>query len=329
MMAELLESAPIYHDRVRGVLFGLAVGDALGLGAEFMTRKQVALCYPEGLRHYDQIVDTPHTRRWLKGEWTDDTHMMLCILDSLLACNGLDGSDIARRWLNWARSDGRGVGKMTALVMGHKDFPANPQGVAEYVWRLTGAKAAPNGGVMRSPALGVWGHRDMSHVALQAEITCALTHADPRCVESSRLVALMIAGVLNGEAEQDLFSRLLADSTADARGWMERALTGDIALLDLDGSRSGRIDPQYGYTYKCLGVAAWALLNPKGDDQGIQAVIGEGGDADTNAAVAGAVLGARFGHSGIPLNLRDGLRGRDALEQRVQSLLALGESTNG
>ena len=322
MVRGLLAAEQCYEDRVRGVLFGQAVGDALGLGAEFMTRQRLALCYPDGLGHYDQIVDTPHTRRWRKGEWTDDTHMMLCILDSLLAKDGLDSQDIARRWLDWVREDGRGVGKMTALVMGHKDFTTNPAGVAEHVWRLTGTKAAPNGGVMRTAALGVWNHQDLDAVAHRAELACALTHADPRCIESSRLVALMIAGVLNGEKEYDLFSRLVAASSPEAVDWLEIALMGKIDLLDLDGSRSGRVDPQYGYTYKCLGVAAWALLHPEAYDIGILQVIGEGGDADTNAAVAGAVLGARFGYSGISRSLRDGLLGRDALELRVKSLLA-------
>ena len=223
-MVELPDVTQRYEDRVRGVLFGQAVGDALGLGAEFMTRRQVALCYPTGLRHYEQIVDTPHTRRWRKGEWTDDTHMTLCILDSLLARDGLDGTDIARRWLAWVREDGRGVGKMTAMVMGHKDFATNPMGVAEHVWRLTGEKAAPNGGVMRTSALGVWNHRDMDAVALQAEQACTLTHADPRCVESSRLVSLMIAGVLNGEAKLDLFSKLYAESSPEASDWMAHGM---------------------------------------------------------------------------------------------------------
>ncbi|MCC8038340.1 MAG: ADP-ribosylglycohydrolase family protein [Bacteroidales bacterium] len=51
-------------DRLKGCAYGQAIGDALGLGAEFMTRAEVEKRYPEGLTDYSQIVQTSHTSRW-------------------------------------------------------------------------------------------------------------------------------------------------------------------------------------------------------------------------------------------------------------------------
>ena len=68
-------------DRMLGCLFGQAIGDALGLGSEFMDKNEVIKYYPDGLRYYSQIIKDVHRSRWAKGSWTDDTDMMLCILD--------------------------------------------------------------------------------------------------------------------------------------------------------------------------------------------------------------------------------------------------------
>lgn len=45
-------------DRFRGCLYGQAIGDALGLGTEFMIDEDIAWKYPHGLQHYKQISGT-------------------------------------------------------------------------------------------------------------------------------------------------------------------------------------------------------------------------------------------------------------------------------
>lgn len=70
-----------FQNKMLGCLYGQAIGDALGLGSEFMSKNDVAKNYPKGLTNYDQIVQDAHRCRWAKGAWTDDTDMMLCILE--------------------------------------------------------------------------------------------------------------------------------------------------------------------------------------------------------------------------------------------------------
>lgn len=73
-------------DRMAGCLWGQAIGDALGLGTEFMDRDEVKRNYPyeNGLSSYDQIIQDSHRKRWRKGDWTDDTDMMLCIARAII-----------------------------------------------------------------------------------------------------------------------------------------------------------------------------------------------------------------------------------------------------
>ena len=67
-------------DKFNGAIYGQAIGDALGLGTEFMTDEDISLNYPQGLKHYSEIIQDRHRSRWRKGDWTDDTEMMLCIV---------------------------------------------------------------------------------------------------------------------------------------------------------------------------------------------------------------------------------------------------------
>lgn len=72
------------EDKLKGVFFGQAIGDALGLGTKFMTQAEVHKYYPNGLNDYSQIIQDYHRSRWEKGSWTDDTDMLLCIAKSIV-----------------------------------------------------------------------------------------------------------------------------------------------------------------------------------------------------------------------------------------------------
>lgn len=82
-------------DRFRGCLYGQAIGDALGLGTEFMIDEDIAWKYPHGLQHYKQIYQDRHRKRWKIGDWTDDTDMMLCIADAVIEDQGVNFRNIA------------------------------------------------------------------------------------------------------------------------------------------------------------------------------------------------------------------------------------------
>lgn len=127
-------------EKIYGILFGQAIGDALGLAAEGMSRDMVAATYPNGVNDYADIVQDEFRSRWLRGAWTDDTDQMLCILDSLLDKGAIDPYDIASRFLKWFRSDGQGVGRHTYNVLQMPQYELYPYKAAEFVWRLSKKK---------------------------------------------------------------------------------------------------------------------------------------------------------------------------------------------
>jgi len=308
------------EDRVEGVIYGQAIGDALGLGMEGLSKTQVRQYYPNGLRHYGQIVRDAHRRRWDCGAWTDDTDQMLCILDSLLEREELDPLDIADRLYQWATRGGMGIGRTVRAVLYSPGFLQDPHAVARQMWESYGRNAAANGGVMRTSILGVWQYHDPGRVRHNAEQVCRLTHYDPRCVGSCVAVCLAISALLRDHEDVAALVREVAKETSvyddRMREYFDKAMDDNLAALDLDGTCSG-------YTLKAMAAGLWALQYADSYEQGILKVIHEGGDADSNAAVAGALLGAKFGFSQIPGQWIDGLaHGRD-LRDRADRLLRI------
>ena len=295
------------EDRFIGTLFGQAVGDALGLGTEFMSKKEVAWHYPQGITHYEQIIQDSHRKRWNRGNWTDDTDQMSMILDSLLETNEVNVSDIARRFWNWAFvANGEGMGMTTFKVFTYPEFIQHPHKASQAIWEASNCNNAANGGLMRTSVVGLWDFHNSSHINMNAENICRITHADPRCIGSCVVVSRLINELVKGrELDTTLFDDIINIANSyDERiqAFINEALkTNDIAVLELDNESS------MGYTLKTLAAGIWALTHANSFEEGLTAVILEGGDADTNGAVAGALLGARFGLASIPKHWVDDL----------------------
>jgi len=311
-------------DKIRGAIFGQAIGDAIGLGTEFMTQAMVKHYYPEGLTEYTQILQDKHRKRWKPGEWTDDTNQMLCILDSILATKRVDVKDIALTLVDWAHHDGRGSGRTITSVLGSPIFMQRPHEAAKNYWEQSNRYAAANGAVMRTSVLGVWEYDKPEKIRINATKVCKITHYDPRCVGSCVMTCLAISRLLQGETdmEQLSYSLLLEGDIFDQRirPFLAEHLHPNIAVLNLSDTSN------LGYTLKALGAGLWALQYAPSFDSGISTIIHEGGDADTNAAVAGAILGAKFGYEALPTRWKDHLHRKDWLMEQTEQLIALLEA---
>jgi ADP-ribosylglycohydrolase len=77
------------------------------------------------------------------------------------------------------------------------------------------------------------------------------------------------------------------------------------------------------YAYKILAIAMWTLRQERSYEEVVLEIVREGGDADTNAAVAGAVYGAKIGLAGLPERLLAGLVHRDWLARKADLIVSL------
>lgn len=301
------------NDKIRGVIFGQAIGDALGLGTEFMTKKEVNRYYPNGLTDYDQIIQDYHRKRWIKGAWTDDTDMMLCIANAIIKDKEIRLSTIAQNFKDWFNGEPLGIGSNTFKVLSFKDYTDAPQKGAEIIWNLSGKKSAANGAVMRTSVVGLW-NNDTERYATEI---CKLTHYDPRCVGSCAIISLLINNLVYKNQMLSLEQLIEIGDRYDSRireYLVQASLSDCLENLVLD-------DSSMGYTLKTLAAAIWCLFHCNSFEEGLLAVVNAGGDADTNAAVACSLLGARYGYSSIPQKYTNGLIGKDGLGEIANNLI--------
>ncbi len=294
----------IQLDKIKGVFWGQAIGDALGLGTEFLSKEQIAEFYPNGFSEYHHIIQDAHRRRWNVGDWTDDTDQFLCICDSIINESRVDELAFANKLFEWFSGSPMGIGKTVYKVVTMPQFTLYPHKAAELVWKISGKKIASNGAIMRTSILGTYKYWDYTQVIRNTEKIACVTHWDSRCIGSCVIITSIIAAILHENKYLDATALKMIGDSYDLRisPYIEIATSGNISDLDLDQPES------MGYTLKAMAAGLWAYFNAETFEDGILKVINEGGDADTNASVAGSLLGAKFGYNAIPMKYIDGLR---------------------
>eukprot|EP01118_Nematostelium_gracile_P009459 TRINITY_DN3195_c0_g1_i1.p1 TRINITY_DN3195_c0_g1~~TRINITY_DN3195_c0_g1_i1.p1 ORF type:complete len:389 (+),score=112.46 TRINITY_DN3195_c0_g1_i1:59-1225(+) len=322
-------------DRIKGTIYGNCIGDAIGLATEFMSKQTVFKVYGENPQfQYNMFFRDAHRGRWKEGDWTDDSDQMLLILNDLLAHGGeIDIKDFAQRLFYWVNHGfpelgdyaGFGLGRTVGSVVDSEGFVDDPHSCADKVWKRFDCKMAANGAVMRTSILGIPHFYDLETVVENTKKISLTTHADPRCTASCVAVTVAIAKML-----QDGYSGDISKIIDPATDWAKKELdessyeefdfyvnAPDLAALKLDEG------DKIGYTYKCFGSAFYCLRT--GDDfkKSITELTVEAGDADTNAAVAGALLGCKLGYKNLPSDWLEGLKEKKWLDQKVDSLLNL------
>jgi ADP-ribosyl-[dinitrogen reductase] hydrolase len=296
------------RDRAIGSILGLAVGDALGAPFEFRRRGEI----PDPVPAFE--------RSWLgypPGTWTDDTAMARNLWTSLIEHGGaFDAADVLDRHLAWLATDPPDVGNQTRLALAEA-ARGTPEAARVVFDRRGPEVSAGNGSVMYCGPLGVARTRDPEPLEAEAPALSRLTHWDERCVTACLAVTLAAAALVRGE-EPGLGVVAAVGAVGDREGGEE------LEYLVGEAGRSRQIDgPQQGFALFAAGIGLQVAGEDRGFEEGLRYVVGLGGDSDTNAAVAGALLGARHGLAAIPAPWLDRLAEREAILAEAEALAAL------
>lgn len=303
--------------RFRGSLLGLATGDALGGPVEFMTREAILTKYGKPLR---EMVGGG----WLKlrkGETTDDTAMARMLAESLAHCDGLDTVDIAQRYVAWMKSNPPDIGNITRSALNAFKTGLGVPNAALGAHRQLGGKSAGNGTIMRCAPIALRYAYDERRLIDSSRDEALITHFDPLAWTGSIALNLLIERMLRamplGDALRDVAYRLrrMPKAASEVAEVFEKA-RGDV---------DGRLLPVTGFVLDTLRVALWALLGNASLEEAVVAAINQGGDADTQGAVTGAIAGALYGVEAIPRRWLELIPEREQLQDLADRLLVAAE----
>ncbi|MDO6564641.1 ADP-ribosylglycohydrolase family protein [Amphritea sp. 1_MG-2023] len=278
-------------DKLRGMLVGLAIGDALGAPVEFMPRGT----FPPvaGYR-----AGGPHNLE--AGYWTDDTSMALCSGASLIQCNAHDPNDQMQRYQRWYRhgymsSTGRcfDIGNQTRRAIQRFEREGIDLNRAIHPDDID---SAGNGALMRLAPVAIKYHADVDKAIDAAADNAALTHSDPRCIDANKAFTFLLIRALNSTDK----AQLLATEALSA--YFSETLNTEVNSV-IQGSYRQLSEPQVestGYVVTSLEAALWAFYNASSFEEGAKLAVNLGDDADTIGAIYGQIAGAFWGYSAMP-----------------------------
>ena len=313
----------VQNDRAAGVLLGQACGDALGVPYEFGNTRPDPATGPR--------MDGGGLGGYAPGEWSDDTQMAVVIAQVAATGADLTSQDaleqVAGGFLRWYADGPADVGAQTRRVLGARRRHPGPdhQALRELSAELHGCtgRTAGNGALMRTSVVGLTRLDDRATTAAAARAVAELTHADPVAGDSC---------VLWSEAVR----RAVLDGTLDVSGGLDlmphdrRAWWAD--RLRESEERAPETFTGNGWTVTALQAAWSAIRHTRGEVEGpahvvaaLHRAVGIGHDTDTVAAIAGGLLGARYGTSALPFGWTravhgwPGLRARDLVHLAVRT----------
>lgn len=280
-------------DRAYGTLLGQCIGDALGAQVEFSSRATIHQRYPGGVR--EMTGGGPHNT--LPGQITDDSELALALARAIVEKGHFEPHTVAQAYVDWKRSGPFDCGGTCGNAFGGQFDETFP--MADQVhWNAIKAKTSQaNGALMRVSPIGVSTVQISQTLCEQfAMDDAALSHVHPNCQIASAVLAVGIRSYILGFEEESLRRafevarrKSIEFGHDEVFDWINEART-----------EPSKADSQIGWVRHGITAAIHFALHAKSFEEGIVETINLGGDTDTNAAIVGALLGAKFGAKQIP-----------------------------
>lgn len=283
---------------VHSALFGLAVGDALGVPVEFNDRS-----------YFDKrpVVDMQEygTHNQPAGTWSDDSSLAFCLAESL--SKGYDLEDIASKFLQWYNTEiwtpyghvfDIGIATRNAIYQISK-------GTSPVLCGGFGENDNGNGSLMRIIPLAFYlqNETDLNIIFQKVKEVSSITHAHFRSVFACFIYILYILEILDGKNKEQAYERMQLkvntfvsenDFNVNETQLFDRILKCNIATFSRDEIHST------GYVLYSLEASFWSVLNSNSYEETVLKAVNLGNDTDTTGAIAGGLAGLIYGFENIP-----------------------------
>ena len=275
---------------IKGALYGVAIGDALGAPLEFMSAKEI-------VNRHGKVTEMIGGG-WLNvspGEITDDTQMTLAVAEGIIENPDNPIEAIGERFIAWARSGPKDIGGTCSRSI-YRAAREGPKRPTEAAWfnaskdtaKSNGRRSGGNGALMRTVYPGLYYQGRLMAVETSAAIA-QMTHWDDESNEACELYTDMIHLLTEAVYKQpEARSRIIDETLQGTR-------------YQIDRLRHEKGDPEpTGYVVDSMECALAAFYSTNSFEGAIVEAANMGGDADTIAAITGGLAGAYYGYEAIP-----------------------------
>jgi len=312
----------VLSSRFAGTMVGFAVGDALGMPAQFMSREEIRTYYGKPVTTFIR-AHAGHASEFLTpGSYTDDTQMMLATAECLVECGKMEPARQADALLSWYLNTVPHRTPMRANELACKHLASGK------AWNKSGVFSGGCGSAIRMPPIGLLYFRDVDALVRAALDDCIITHTDPHARAASMAVAYLIARLIQSNERTYPGDQVLeiADRVQDTDADMSALLRWVTQIVHL---RPEEALFEIGTSSDALEVVPAAvycfLKHPRQYAEAVLIAVNAGDASDSIGALAGSFVGAFAGWEIIPKEWRENVEDGEVLVAMAEQLAVLAE----
>lgn len=295
---------------MKDILYGCAIGDALGVPYEFKTRGSFFCTDMTGYGTHSQP----------KGTWSDDTSMTLCLADSMvkdfslekLASNFLDWYENAAFTANGSLFD---IGNATASALRKIRNGVNcTEAGGNDEW------SNGNGSLMRiAPLVLLTKNMPIEKRFLICRQVSSITHRHQISIAACFIYLELLRSLLSGDSLQKALSAAVDTKNILPTFGIENSVVSkfDILNKNLKEYSESNISSS-GYVIDTLVSSIWCVSNTSTYRSAVLKAVNLGDDTDTTGAVTGVIAGIVYGYENIPKNWIYSLLNKQLIESIIK-----------
>jgi len=291
-------------EKIRGCIFGVLVGDALGARYEFLESYKVIGKIKEDIKvsksqMYPDILGGGFFNVE-PGQITDDSEMTICLLKSLSVTKKYNQKDVAKRYIDWYQTRPVDIGRSTKASLHTREIAIDNEDMIKNSLEMN-ITSLSNGCLMRISPLGLFSSKfTLEDTKSLINKECDLTHPNTICKDACYCYSLTIKFILEGMDKIEVYKKVINLARIprvkiilrDAEKCPEPIYIikdfGEETYVNTD-------DKKYqGYIGVALQNTFYEFLNGNDYDTSMMNILKRGGDTDTNLAIAGGILGCYY-----------------------------------
>ena len=285
-------------DQAKGMLLGMAVGDALGTTLEFSQPSA------NDKLHTEMIGKGPFNLP--AGTFTDDTSMGLAMASSLIDREEFDPIDVMQEFWKWYQ-DGKYSPEERCFDIGNTTRDGLNDWSSNYKKPYAGSvdtDSSGNGGIMRICPIIIWNRHSYENAMVDAVRSSMLTHASDKCIRYAQAMASVLW-----------------------HGSLDDGAMYKPELQEPENFGSNGNPFSGGYVAETFSAASYAVKTTSSFEDAIVQAVNYRYDADTTGAVAGQIAGSIYGMGGIPQRWLNTLLWREKIEDMAEQLWEMAPSS--